>query len=379
MQATPLLSVQSSAEGAAANTAANPAANPAAKRVLLAALLLVLVLHGAFLSDWVLGASGKPPPEVPPSRLIQFREVTLPAAAPSPSPAATPTRDVSPAQVRPARQRPSERPTAAALPEPTSDPLPTPVPAVVASPQEPQATAVLQAASEPAPATTTDASGVQAWPGVDSDTPVYRVTLPPGFKQGYVLRRGPLTGTAELSWAPAGGRYELSLSGSALVFSLVQHSKGRLDATGLEPERFTTKATGRAELATNFQREEGVISFSGPSRRYAWRLGAQDRLSVYVQLAAILAAESSRLAQGQRFALPVVSERGDADVWTLRIVAWEDVATASGEVRAVRLVREVRKPNDQAAEIWMDEKRHYIPVRIRLGNEDANRWELLRD
>ncbi|MFM2449959.1 MAG: hypothetical protein RIS44_2409 [Pseudomonadota bacterium] len=247
---------------------------------------------------------------------------------------------------------------------------------------------VAQASSEPEPitpvepptATAADATSMQAWPGVESDAPVYRVALPPGFKQSYVLRRGLLTASAELSWAPAGGRYELSLSGSALGISFVQHSQGRFDVTGLEPERFTSKTSGRAELAANFQREEGVISFSGPSRRYAWRLGAQDRLSVYVQLAAILAAESSRLAEGQRFGLPVVSERGDADVWTFRIVGWEMVETKSGEVRAVRLLREMRKPTDQAAEIWMDEKLHYVPVRIRLGNEnDANRWELLRD
>jgi hypothetical protein len=377
MQATPLLSAQSGPGRAAA------------KPALAVVLLLVLLLHWAFLSGWLLGASGKPPPDAPPSRLIQFREVTLPSAAPSP--AATSTPDVSPVLVRPvapARQPSSVRPPAKAAVEPTDNPAPTPPPPVVTPAPDPQATPTAQAASEPepmtpiepTPPTAADATGIQAWPGVDSDTPVYRVALPPGFKQSYVLRRGLLTGTAELSWAPAGGRYELSLSGNALGFSLVQHSMGRFDVTGLEPERFTSKATGRAELATNFQREEGVISFSGPSRRYAWRLGAQDRLSVYVQLAAILAAESSRLAEGQRFGLPVVSERGDADVWTFRIVGREVVTTTSGEVRAVRLVREMRKPQDQAAEIWMDEMRHYVPVRIRLGNEeDANRWELLRD
>ncbi len=378
MQATPLLSVQS-----------GPGLG-AAKRVLVAALLLVLLLHWVLLSGWLLGASGKPPPDAPPSRLIQFREVTLPAAAPPPVAQAAP--DVAPAAVR-ATTPPSPRPVGASPPSavasaPTSDPALAP-PMTIPDPiQESAPTPMAQAANEPEQMaqieppspTAADPTGVQAWPGVDSDAPIYRVALPPGFKHSYVLRRGLITGTAELSWAPAGGRYEVSLSGSALGFSLVQHSKGRFDVTGLEPERFTTKASGRAELAANFQREEGVISFSGPSRRYAWRLGAQDRISVYVQLAAILAAESSRLTEGQRFGLPVVSERGEADVWTFRIVGWEVVNTASGDVRAVRLVREMRKPNDQAAEIWMDEKRHYVPVRIRLGNEDdANRWELLRD
>jgi hypothetical protein len=378
MQATPLLSVLSGPGHAAG------------KRVLLAVLLLVLLLHWTLLSGWLLGASGKPPPEAPPSRLIQFREVTLPAAVP-PALAQAAT-EVSPAEVRatPPSPRPQRtQPPSPALSAQTSDPAEVPPAPVPLPTQESEPVPVAQAASEPDPMATlepsfqaaSDPSSLQAWPGVDSAVPVYRVALPPGFKHSYSVRRGLLTGTGELSWAPAGGRYEVQLNAFVLGQQVVaQHSQGRFDVTGLEPERFTSKTSGRAELATNFQREEGVISFSGPSRRYAWRLGAQDRLSVYVQLAAILAAESSRLAEGQRFGLPVVSERGDADVWTFRIVGWEVVETKSGEVRAVRLVREMRKANDQAAEIWMDEKRHYVPVRIRLGNEnDANRWELLRD
>ena len=378
MQATPLLSVQSGS---------GPAAG---KRVLLAVLLLVLLLHWAFLSGWLLGASGKPPPDAPPSRLIQFREVTLPAAVP---PALVQTAaEVSPAVGRaaPPSPRPQRvQPPAPALSAQASDPAEVPPAPVPVPTQESEPVLVAQAASEPDPMATlepsfqaaSDPSSLQAWPGVDSDAPVYRVALPPGFKHSYSVRRGLLTGTGELSWTPAGGRYEVQLNAFFLGQQvLTQHSQGRFDVTGLEPERFTSKTSGRAELAANFQREEGVISFSGPSRRYAWRLGAQDRISIYVQLAAILAAESSRLAEGQRFGLPVVSERGDADVWTFRIVGWEVVETKSGEVRAVRLVREMRKANDQAAEIWMDEKRHYVPVRIRLGNEnDANRWELLRD
>jgi Protein of unknown function (DUF3108) len=378
MQATPLLSVQSGPGHAAA------------KRVLAAALLLVLLLHWAFLSGWLLGASGKPPPDAPPSRLIQFREVTLPA--PVPPALAQAAADVSPALVRatPPSPRPQRvQPPAAVISEQTSGPPEVPPAPVPVSTQASELVPVAQAASEPDPMTPIEASSqaasdptsVQAWPGVDSDAPVYRVALPPGFKHSYSVRRGLLTGTGELSWTPAGGRYEVQLNAFFLGQQvLTQHSQGRFDVTGLEPERFTSKTSGRAELAANFQREDGVISFSGPSRRYAWRLGAQDRISIYVQLAAILAAESSRLTEGQRFGLPVVSERGDADVWTFRIVGWEVVETKSGEVRAVRLMREMRKPNDQAAEIWMDEKRHYVPVRIRLGNEnDANRWELLRD
>jgi Protein of unknown function (DUF3108) len=387
MQATPLLSGRSAT------------CVPGAQRALVGVLLLVLLVHWALLGGWLLGASGKPPPEAPPSRLIQFREVTLPAPpvvppllplpAPLPLPAlapaavqaAPPATKVRPSASVEAPKKVSEAPPQAPPPErPPEASVPTPVPEVEAS-------AVAQAASEPPmmstetpPQTSADTPSVQAWPGVDSDAPIYRVALPPGFKQRYVFRWGLFSGAAELSWAPAGGRYELHLSGNALGLSIAQHSQGRFEVTGLEPERFTAKRSNGAELAVNFQREAGIISFSRVSPRFAWRLGAQDRLSVVIQLTAILAAEASRLTPGQRFGLPVVSERGDAEVWTFRIVGFEAVSTASGDVRALRVVRELRKPNDRGLEIWMDEQRHYVPVRIRVGNEDdPSRYELLRD
>lgn len=234
--------------------------------------------------------------------------------------------------------------------------------------------------SPAADAASADTTNAQAWPGLDSDAPLYRVALPPGFKQAYVLRWGRLSGEGELSWLPAGGRYELQLSGSALGLSIAQHSQGRFDVTGLEPERFTAKRSGRAEQAVNFQRQPGIISFSGIDRRFAWRLGAQDRLSVVIQLSAILAAEATRLAPGQRFGVPVVSERGDAEVWTFRILGTDTVSTPAGDVRALAVVREQRKPNDRGLTLWLDEQRHHLPVRLRFGDEnDSSSFELLRN
>lgn len=375
MQATPLLSAQSSSGSAAG------------KRVLLAVFVLVLLLHAALLSGWFFGASGKPAQDAARATLIQFREVTpappTAAAPPEPSAAAAPSRSPAPRKAQATALESSPvmpSGSAAAFPEAAAS---TPA----TQPQLEEAVAA-QAASEPAlsaiaePSITNvpDASAVQDWPGAESDAPIYRVALPPGFVQNYAVRVGPFSGTGVLSWAPAGGRYELSLIGNATVVSLAQLSRGRFDVTGLEPERFTSKTSGRAELAANFQRDNGIISFSGANRRFAWRQGAQDRLSVVIQLAAIVAAESSRLSEGQRFGVPVISERGDADVWTFRLVGWDMVSTPSGPLRAVKLTRELRKPNDRGLEIWMDESRHYMPLRLRIGNEnDSSRMELVRE
>ena len=386
MQARPLLSVEF--ERTPDSHALKPGSLSSARRVLIGCVFFVLLLHATLLTGWLFGASGTPAPLVPPTRLIQFREVVLPA----PAPLLSAPQSAAPTAAAPARAvAPVSQPQPSVLnakgPEPTEINVPEETPASdsVAA-REPEEVPVAQAASEPSPTTQVESekvgtgessATVQAWPGVESDAPLYRVALPPGFKQRYVLRAGPFSGTGELSWAPAGGRYELSLSGGARVYSVTQSSQGRFDVTGLEPERFTSKVSGRAELAANFQRDTGIISFSGVNRRFAWRMGAQDRLSVVIQLVGIVAAESNRLVAGQRFGIPVVSERGDADIWTFRIVGWEPVHAASGEVTALRMVRELRKPNDRGLEIWMDQQRHYLPLRIRYGSEnDSKRVEL---
>jgi hypothetical protein len=44
------------------------------------------------------------------------------------------------------------------------------------------------------------------------------------------------------------------------------------------------------------------------------------------------------------------------------------------------VVREQRKPSDRGVELWLDEQRHYLPVRLRFGNEnERGSFELLRD
>lgn len=351
------------------------------QRPLWLALLIVLLLHWTVLSGWFYGASGKPP-ETPAARLIQFRQVTLPAPEPTPTSAApvAPTNSSTPPAPREAQLPvPAPKEPVAEPPAPASE---TETPPVAQAASEAASAAATETPAPPSSDTTNaDNNTTQSWPGLDSDAPLYRVALPPGFKQTYVLRSKRFNGAGVLSWSPSGGRYELSLNATVNELPvLAQHSQGRFDVTGLEPERFTDKRLARSEQAVNFQREPGFISFSAVNRRFAWRLGAQDRLSVVIQLTAILAAEANRLAAGQRFGVPVVSPRGDAEIWTFRIVGKDVVSLPSGDVNTWRVVREQRKPHDQGMELWLDEQRHHLPVRLRFGNPDERgALELTRD
>lgn len=370
--------------------APRPALQPGPRQTLV--LVSVAVLgHWLLLGGWQLGASGRPPSAAAGMTLVQLRPAVprqappvagqAPAAAPespavepsAPFPAAKPVAQAAlPAASAAAPQAPDETPAQAAEAAASSAEPETPVAAASSPAPEPEPTQA-QAGVDAAPT-------AQALPGVESEVPVYSVALPPAFSTRYEFKRGALGGTAELSWAPSGGRYNLRLQARlGEVTVLTQTSEGRFENTGLEPERFVDQRIGRTAQAANFQGNKGLISFSGPAHTYAWQPGTQDRLSWLVQLPGILAAESTRLAQGQRFAMVVVGARGDADVWTFRLMGWDEVATRSGAVRCVKLLREARHAHDQQVEVWLDAQGHYLPVRARIGGPDDPRpYELLR-
>jgi hypothetical protein len=207
--------------------------------------------------------------------------------------------------------------------------------------------------------------------------PLYRAQLPAPATLHYLLRRGWMSGVGELRWAPAAGRYEVSLTGSLSGIRLLQQtSSGSLDAHGLAPERFSDqRARGAAHTAT-FERGKG-ISFSDQPEKAPWVPGAQDRLSWMVQLPAVVRGEPRRLAPGQTVELYVAGARGDADVWTFRFAGEENLRTEAGTVAAVKWVREPRKPHDTSVEVWLDPARQHLPVRARLASGEEQALELL--
>ena len=353
-------------------------------RVLLALVAAALLLHAALLSGARLGL--QPTEASSPGASVQVRLLQAPQPVPVPAvePVAMLPRPVSkPAQiakptVKPAA-KPAAKPSLAAAPAQTAPAqADAPAPAVEAPPVEaPRSEAAAsQAASEPA---TPAAAAASAAGSSEAGMALYRTQFAPPLTLLYELRRGALSGTAELNWRPAGTQYELRLEGSVAGLTvLLQTSQGGFDDAGLAPLRFTDQRMQRETRAANFQREQGKITFSGPSTEYPLRAGAQDRLSWMLQLAAVAAAEPLLLAPDGKIALYVVGARGDADLWVFQYVAHETVDTASGPVRAVKFVREPRGPYDTQVEAWLDPARHHLPVRARLSTSpDGDALELL--
>ena len=205
----------------------------------------------------------------------------------------------------------------------------------------------------------------------DDDTqppPVYATRMPPPFRWTYALRRGAMSGQAELSLKRPGAGYELELKGNVLGMEVLgMTSRGSVAALGFMPERFVDRRRGKDRLAANFDHAAGRITYSGSSGAQPLLPGAQDRLSWMVQLAAIIDAAPERYQVGSRVALSVSGARGDVDTWTFIVQGRQRLTLPGGAVTdAMRLTREPRRPYDTQVETWLDPAQQHLPVRARL-------------
>lgn len=215
------------------------------------------------------------------------------------------------------------------------------------------------------------AAGPSAAAAADEDNqppPVYATRTPPPFRLNYALKRGAMSGQAELSLKRPGAAYELELKGTVLGMEVLgMSSRGSFGAQGFMPERFVDRRRGKDRLAANFDHAAGRITYSGPPVAQPLLPGAQDRLSWMVQLAAILEAAPARYPAGSRIAMSVSGARGDVDTWTFIVQGRQRISLPGGAVvDTLRLTREPRRPYDTQVETWMDPAQHHLPVRARL-------------
>ena len=181
--------------------------------------------------------------------------------------------------------------------------------------------------------------------------------------------------TAELLWQHDGSRYEARQEISAfLLGKRAQRSAGHITAQGLQPERFSDRS--RSEQAAHFDQAKGRVTFSANTPDAAIGAGAQDRLSVFIQLGALLAADPARFVPGTEIALTTVSARS-ADRWTFTIEGPETLDLPAGPTPALKLQRLPRKDYDQKAELWVAPGLGYLPVRIRITQANGDFADLL--
>ena len=181
--------------------------------------------------------------------------------------------------------------------------------------------------------------------------------------------------SGELRWQHNDTAYELALSVRAfLLGSRHWRSAGQIDATGLAPRRFSD--SWRNERAAHFDREQQRIVFSSNSAPAPLQAGAQDQVSLYVQLAAAMAGEPERFVPGTRLQVQTATVR-DAQPWSLVLEGAEDLTLAGQSVPVLKWVCQPRHQYDTRVEFWVSAQQDWLPLRIRITQASGSYIDLL--
>lgn len=174
----------------------------------------------------------------------------------------------------------------------------------------------------------------------------------------------------KLDWTQADGRYSARMEMRVfLLGNRVQTSTGRVGPTGLSPERFADKS--RSEKAAHFDAEQNRIRFSNNAPDAVLRPGAQDRLSLFLQIAGLLQARPQAYASGQTIEMQVAGT-GDADIWRFEVGDETTLSLPAGAVRARLLKRLPRKEFDSTVEMWLAPELQHLPVRLRVTQSNGD-------
>lgn len=335
------------------NTAPRPRQRPP-----LALVAGVLLVHALLL--------GPPPPIAAPARPplaapVLVRTVQPPAPQPIAAPPAPPLALTPAAAPRSTLAVPAPRPKPAAKPAPARSTVAAaaPVARVAVSEQAPASSATVTTRPDAAPPSSAPTAPVQL---AESATLDYRVS---GTARGL-----PFEAEAQLVWRREAARYQAEwVVRLPLLGQRVQRSAGAVTRAGLAPERYAEQARG--ERAAHFDAEGGRIRFSANTPDAALQPGAQDRLTVSLQLGGLIAAAPERYPPGSSLTLQTAGVR-EAEPWRWDVQEDETLHIDGQALPCTKLVRHPRKDYDTRVELWLARTLDYLPARLRVTQANGD-------
>ena len=311
-----------------------------------------------------------PAPMAAMSPVTATEAVALATAPTAPSPLVTASPVTAP-EPHPAAM-PAQKQVSEPVPVAVAVPVPAPVTVPVPAPQQ------LASIAQPPQPPPTPEPPVPSRPPRESALTPGTVAVPPPTR---LLYRGesnkfPFRVSGELVWRQDGLGYDARLTMSAFVLSWVYTSRGELGAQGLLPLRYSEKQ--RSEVAAHFERDKGRISFSANTPAVPLLTGAQDFLSVMLQLASVIGGEPARYPVATAITVQVAGPR-DAEVWLFTVERQETLRLPGGEQGTLKLVRHPRRQFDQEVAIWLAPAMNWLPVRLRITEHNGDyldqKWE----
>lgn len=232
------------------------------------------------------------------------------------------------------------------------------------------------APAENTPTETATPAPAPATPDSTSDKPDVLIArqLPPPALLDYELE-GMSQGlhysaSSTLLWQFDSQRYELSLTVQAFLLGSRQwRSSGHLGPDGLLPDRLSDKR--KSEVAAHFDREHQQIIFSNNKPTTPLLPGAQDQMSLFLQLGGAANTSPDQFHVGSTLNVQTITPRS-ADLWHISLVG-QDNLTLMGQPRLTRhWVCAPRGTYDSKLEFWTDPSLTGLPVRIRITQANGS-------
>lgn len=154
-------------------------------------------------------------------------------------------------------------------------------------------------------------------------------------------------------------------------------SRGRIDAFGLAPQRYSEKRGRRPEDVTTFDRAGRQIAFSRTNAARALPDGAQDRFSMIMQLASLVRGAPEAYTPGVTRSF-FVADNDSAETWPIETIGDESVQTPDGFVAARHFMRLPRHEGDRRRiDVWLAPSLGWLPARIVQTEPNGAQIELL--
>jgi len=162
--------------------------------------------------------------------------------------------------------------------------------------------------------------------------------------------------------------YEAELRVKAfLVGSRVWRSVGSMTENGLAPLRYSD--SWRGERAAHFEAAQKKISFSGNTPSIEMQPGAQDQVSLFIQMAAAVSAKNFKL--GAELNVQTATAR-DAVNWALTYKSDDSIEVNGNRLETQRWVCLPRGKFDSQIEMWLSQAHGGMPVRIKITQVSGN-------
>jgi hypothetical protein len=277
-----------------------------------------------------------------------------------------------------------------------------PLPPIVPPLPPDQALMVMQQAAQPVSASSA-ASEAQT-PGAPGPIPPVQLPRPAEITyQAILTQSGRLVALpSTINWRHDGQYYDLrwTLYGPA-VGDRSRTATGLVTARGLAPVTVTVMGADAYNLAFDYAQSRlrsaplppasgagsaasapsSAASATDSAAGIGLPPGAQDPLSLLIELGALIAGKPAQYPVGSRVALPVVYSPGQAPQPTEFTIADDNDFAVTGQfsgqhLPALHLVREPANERDPRIELWLGKRLDYLPVRLLIVQPGGDRLDM---